>query len=124
MADLVVDCAGHPGLLAHATKILRCGVLVVSASLEALAYDKAYRQMEDTARAGGTRLQLASGAIGLLDALAAARIGGPSTVRYIGTKLPESWRGTPAEAATDLDALDRPFTHFEATAGDAVRIPG
>ena len=53
MADVVVDCAGHPGLLAYEAKILRCGVLVVSASLEALADDKAYRQMRILpARAG------------------------------------------------------------------------
>lgn len=79
MADVVVDCAGHPGLLAHAAKTLRCGVLVVSASLEALADDKAYRQIEDIARAGGTRLHLASGAIGGLDAL--RRLGSVGLVR-------------------------------------------
>ncbi len=119
MPDLVVDCAGHQGLLAHGAEFLRRGVPVVSASLGALADEKTYRQLEDAACAGETRLQLASGAIGGLDALAAARIGGLNTVRYTGTKPPESWRGTPAEAATDLDTLDRPFSHFEGTARDA-----
>jgi aspartate dehydrogenase len=119
LPDLVVDCAGHPGLRAHGAAFLRRGVPLITASLGALADDATYRALETAAKAGGTQLQLVSGAIGGLDALSAARIGGLEQVRYTGVKPPESWRGTPAESVANLDALEVALVHFDGTARDA-----
>lgn len=122
--DLVVDCAGHSGLQAHGAAFLRRGIPLVTASLGALADHATYRTLQEAAQEGGTQLQLISGGIGALDALSAARVGGLEQVRYTGVKPPEGWRGTPAETATDLEALVAPFTHFDGTAGEAaLRYP-
>ena len=64
-------------------------------------------KLEAAAVAGGTQVQLIAGAIGAIDALAAARIGGLDAVRYTGRKPPHAWKGTPAEQGRDLDALTR-----------------
>jgi aspartate dehydrogenase len=65
-------------------------------------------------------LHLASGAIGALDCLRAARIGRLQDVTYIGRKPPQSWKGSPAETRLDLDNLtDGAKTHFEGSARDA-----
>lgn len=124
LPDLVVDCAGHLGLQVHGAAVLRKGIPLVSASLGALADTQTYQNLEEAAQEGNTQLQLASGAIGALDALSAAKVGGLEYVRYTGVKPPESWRGTPAEDYTDLDTLVGPITHFEGSARDAaLRYP-
>jgi aspartate dehydrogenase len=84
LPDLVVDCAGHAGLIEHAAKILRQGVPVLTVSLSALADHAIHASMTDAAQHGGTQLFLASGAIGGLNALSAAKIGGLDTVTYTG----------------------------------------
>ena len=124
LPDLVVDCAGHPGLLGHGAAFLRRGVPVLSASLGALADQDVYLDLQSAAQDGQTQLHLASGAIGALDALSAAKIGGLDEVRYTGVKPPQSWRGTKAEAVVDLDALNGPATLFEGSArGAALNYP-
>ncbi|WP_443070159.1 aspartate dehydrogenase [Sulfitobacter sp.] len=124
LPDLVVDCAGHLGLRAHGAAVLRKGIPLVSASLGALADTQTHRMLDEAAQEGQTQLQLASGAIGALDALSAARVGGLEHVRYTGVKPPESWHGTLAEEILDLGSLVEPVTHFNGSARDAaLRYP-
>ncbi|WP_324754821.1 aspartate dehydrogenase [Roseovarius sp. Pro17] len=118
-ARLVVDCAGHAGLSAHGAALLREGCEVVTLSLGALADDALLATLMSAAETGGGRMRLASGAIGALDALSAATVGGLSHVRYTGTKPPGGWAGSPAEDVLDLATLSEATAHFTGSARQA-----
>ena len=122
--DLLVDCAGHSALRAHAPTTLAAGKDVLSVSPGAMADADLERALRDAAERGAARLSFASGAIGALDALVAAREGGLDRVRYIGRKPPAGWRGSPADEVLDLDALTEPAEHFSGSAREAaLRYP-
>ena len=117
--DLVAECAGHAAIAAHVIPALQAGIPCVVASVGALAEPGLYARLEDAAMHGQARVQLISGAIGGLDALAAARIGGLDRVLYTGRKPPRSWQGTPAERVCALSQLVAPCVVFEGSARDA-----
>jgi len=107
-------------LIAHGPDILRRGTDLTTVSLGALADDEVLRRLQQAATEGGAKLHLVSGAIGALDCLRAARVGGLQGVTYIGRKPPRSWKGSPAETKLDLDALTAGAeTHFDGSARDA-----
>ncbi|MCG8491264.1 MAG: aspartate dehydrogenase [Sneathiellales bacterium] len=113
---VMVDCAGHSALIEHGPAILKRGISLVSVSLGALADKKVEKDLHTAATMGRSQLHLATGAIGALDCLQAARIGGLSEVTYIGRKAPKGWKGSKAEESLDLDSLTSAATHFEGTA--------
>lgn len=119
--DLVVECAGHAALARHVVPALAAGVPAIVASIGALHDDALAARLEDAARAGGTRVTPIAGAVGAIDALAAARIGGLDVVAYVGRKPPAGWRGTEAERVCDLDAIVAPTVLFEGSAREAAR---
>ena len=123
--DHMIDCAGHAALREHGPGILRRGTDLTTVSLGALASDDLYRELDEAAREGSARLLLASGAIGALDCLRAARVGALDCVTYTGRKPPLAWRGSPAEAKLDLDDPgESAIAHFEGTArGAATEYP-
>lgn len=115
--DLVIDCAGHTALATYGPAVLQRGFDLVTVSLGALAVEKLYQTLNDAAVQGGARLHLASGAIGALDCLQAARVGKLDEVTYVGRKPPTGWRGSPAEDVIDLNALTSgALTHFSGSA--------
>lgn len=118
-AGIVIDCAGHAGLVAHGPALLRAGSDVITLSLGVLADVEVYQALHRASVAGNSTLRVASGAIGALDALSAAAIGGLSHVRYTGTKPPGGWAGSPAEETLDLTALTQATSHFTGTARQA-----
>ncbi|TDK51373.1 aspartate dehydrogenase [Antarcticimicrobium luteum] len=121
----VVDCAGHEGLRQHGAAALRRGLDVITVSAGALADRDLRDSLREAAAAGDSRLHVASGAIGALDALRAARQGRLEQVRYVGRKPPLGWRGSMAEEVLNLaDLGGNPQVHFRGDAGTAaLRYP-
>ena len=120
--ELVVECAGHGALEEHVMPALRSGIPAVVVSIGALHDAGVLAALGDAAEHGGARVMLVSGAVGGIDALAAARIGGLSEVMYIGRKPPSAWLGTPAEGVCDLRTLAEPRAVFEGSAREAARL--
>lgn len=115
----MVDCAGHGALAEHGPSILARGIHLITVSLGALADPALENRLAQSAKAGGVQLHLASGAIGALDALRAASVGGLDEVTYVGRKPPMGWKGSRAENTLDLDALTTVATHFDGSARHA-----
>ncbi len=120
--DLVVECAGQSAVADTVPRLLTAGVDVVLASIGALVDPALLAALEAAAIAGGARVLLASGAIGGLDALAAAGPGALEYVRYTGTKPALAWAGAPGATAFDLGALRQPTTIFSGNALEAARL--
>ena len=118
-AGLLVECAGHAAVAQHVLPALAAGIPCVMASVGALAEPDLAGRLEAAARVGGSRLQLVAGAIGAIDALAAARLGGLGAVVYTGSKPALAWRGTPADRQHDLAALRAPTLIFDGSARQA-----
>jgi len=119
--DVLVECAGHAAIEQHVLPALQAGIPCMVVSVGALAETGMVERLEQAANAGQTAVQILSGAIGAIDALAAARIGGLDTVRYEGRKPPLAWQGTPAEFEFDLGAIQEPVCIFQGNAREAAQ---
>jgi aspartate dehydrogenase len=117
--DLVVECAGHAAVRAHACATLRAGIETVIVSAGALADAALLAEVRAAANAGRTRAVIPAGAVGGIDVLAALRPSGLISVTYTGRKPPRAWAGSPAEATHDLAGLTAETVIFEGTAGEA-----
>jgi aspartate dehydrogenase len=122
--DLVIECAGHAALAEHGPGVLQRGIDLICTSNGALAQPEVADSLSKAAQAGGSRLQLVSGAIGAIDAIAAANVGDIDRIVYRGRKPPQGWKGSPAEDVLDLDQLEEPACHFSGSAREAaLRYP-
>lgn len=120
--DLLVECAGHRAIEEHVLPALARGIPCLLVSVGALSDPVLAARLEVAAERGGTRIELLPGAIGGIDALAAARVGGLESVRYTGRKPARAWLGTPGEQVCDLQRLDEARVIFEGSARDAARL--
>ena len=116
---LVAECAGHSGLAQYGAAVLEHGIDLVVASVGALADPDLERTLRGAAEAGGAHLRIPSGAVGGLDALASAKLGGLTRVDYVGRKPVEAWRGTRAEETVKLDEVVGATVIFEGSAREA-----
>jgi aspartate dehydrogenase len=120
--DLLVECAGHAAIREHVLPALIEGIPCVLASVGALSDAQLCAELKQAARAGGVQFELLAGAIGGIDALAAARHGGLDEVVYTGRKPPSAWTGTPAAQQLDLQNIGGPFLIFEGNAREAAAL--
>jgi aspartate dehydrogenase len=117
--DLVAECAGHEAVLAHVVPALEAGIPCIVASIGALHEADGLLRLEAASQLGNTKVKLISGAVGALDALTAARIGGLDEVCYVGRKPPRSWLGTPADQICALSELTSARVIFKGSAREA-----
>ena len=111
--EVVVECASHDAFLTYAEPLLGAGICLVALSVGVLA-DRGYRErVLESARTGGGILEIPAGAIGGIDAIAAARHAGLERVSYTTRKPPAMWRGTAAETMLDLAGVDSPRLFFD-----------
>ena len=120
--QLLLECAGHAAITQHVLPALSAGVECALLSIGALAEPGLAQQLEDAAKRGGTQVHLLAGAIGGIDAIAAARLAGLSAVTYTGRKPPAGWRGTAAEQQLDLSTLVAATVVLEGTARQAAQM--
>jgi len=120
--DLIVECAGHSAVEQHILPALERGIDAVIASIGAFSAPGMPGRIQTAAQTGNAQVHLVSGAIGGIDALAAARIGGLDEVTYTGRKPPLAWQGTPADQVCNLAALTAAHCIFEGSAREAARL--
>ena len=120
--DLVVECAGHAAIEQHVLPALERGIPAIVASIGAMSAPGMVERVQAAAEVGHTQVQLVSGAIGGIDALAAARLGGLEAVIYTGRKPPMAWSDTPAEKICDLASVQQAVCIFEGTAREAATL--
>lgn len=121
-AQLVLECAGHSALTQHVLPALQRGVTCGILSVGALSEEGMPERLEAAAKQGHAQMHLLAGAIGGIDAIAAARTAGLTQVTYTGRKPPLGWRGSPAEQVGDLETLKEPAVILESSAREAARL--
>jgi aspartate dehydrogenase len=115
--QVVVEAGGHGAVRAHVPALLRAGVDVLLVSVGALADPDLEAEIRQAALDGPAKAIVVSGAIGGLDALAAAAVGGLDRVTHT-TRKPARALLPPAEAET----LREPRELFRGRAREGVLL--
>src|SRR5579859_1265320 len=101
--DLVLETASADAVRTFATDIFECGADLMIVSVGALADADFFGRLIAQAEKKGRRLYVPSGAIGGLDIIKAAVVGGLEECRLTTTKPPESLRGAPYVRQQGID---------------------
>lgn len=117
--DIVAEAAGQSAVREHGEAVLRAGKNLLIISVGGLANQELYTRLRAAARETGAQVLLPAGALGGIDALAAARLGGITAVRQRIAKPPSAWKNTPAEDKVDLGSLSHAKVFFEGSAREA-----
>lgn len=120
--ELVVECASHEAFRAYAEPVLAAGIDLIAVSVGVLAESGFRERILAAAARSGAVLEIPGGAIGAIDAVAAARCAGLSRVAYVTRKSPRAWSGTPAESMIDLAQVREPKLFFDDTAERAALV--
>lgn len=120
--DLVVETAGHEGVRRYAVRSLLSGRDFLTVSAGAFADEALLAEVREAAIASGRRVLVPSGAIGGLDAIAAAAVAGLEEVTIVTRKPPRAWKGTAAEQILDLSKVAEPVLLFAGPARESARL--
>jgi aspartate dehydrogenase len=122
--DLVVECAGHSAVAAHAAAVLEAGFNLILVSTGSLADEKLWNIVKAAAEKSTAKVKLVAGALPGVDALSSAKLAGITKVTLRSSKPPKAWKGTQAETTHDLDAITVPTVIFSGNAREAaLRFP-
>lgn len=116
LPDFALECAGSGAIREHVVQLLRRGVDVGLCSTGAFIDEELARTVREAAVEGNAQAHLLAGAIGGIDALAAAQLFGLDSVTLTSRKPPLGWVGTPAEQVCDLLTLLEPVVIFRGCA--------
>lgn len=117
--DLVVEAAGRAAIEQWAPAALAAAPEMIIASTSAFCDDALLARLIVLAERNGSRIQVPSGAIGGIDALASAAVLHLEEVVHQIVKPPRAWKNTPAEKLIGLDALKERKVFFSGTARQA-----
>lgn len=120
--DLVIEAAGHEAVRDSVPGCLRLGLPVLISSIGALHDQAFFAGLVATARTGGGRLLLPSGALGGLDYVRAIRHATHLDLRYQSRKPPAAWSGELRALGHDPATLSEPVTLFSGTAREAAAL--
>lgn len=115
--DVVVEAAGHEALREHGPAVLRSGCDLLFLGVGAFANPDVERAITDAAIEGGACARVASGAIGGLDAISAAAVGGIESVTHTTRKPARTL--LPHDQA---DALTEPLEIFRGPAREGALL--
>lgn len=117
--DVVVEIAGHAGLIQHGPSVLEAGTDLIIVSVGALADQDFENRMRKSIATAGARLRVVTGAIGALDVLAATALG---KIDYV--KHTVYWFNTPEMHPDEIAALTEPKLMLKGSAREAaLRFP-
>lgn len=119
--DLVVEAAGRGAVMPWGIAALQAGSDFAPLSTSAFADDAELSRLVSIAQTQGRQILIPPGALGGIDALAAAARMALASVTHEVTKPALAWAGTEAETLCDLGALSAPHAFFVGTAREAAR---
>ena len=119
---IVAEVAGQAAVVEHGENVLRRGIDCLVISVGALADPALLARLKSAAHDGNSRILLPAGAIGGIDAIAAMRVAGLTSVRYRSRKPPAAWRGSRAEHVVELDKLTHRTVLYKGSAGEAALL--
>jgi len=120
---IVVEAASHDAVQAYARSVFDAGADMIAVSVGAFADTCFLESLVEHARRTGRRLLIPSGAIGGVDLIKAAAVGGLWECRLTTTKPARSLKATPnlRDRGINLNDIRRPTVVFEGTALEAIR---
>lgn len=122
MPDFALECASASAVDEHVIPLLERGVDVAVCSVGAFIDEDLARRVRAAAISGNAQVLLLAGAVGGIDAIAAARLLGLDAVSLTSRKAPAAWADTPAEEVCDLRNLKEPIVLFHGCARQAARL--
>lgn len=121
-SSLVVEAAAQTVLKKYAGRVLAAGKDLLPLSIGAFADEALLNEVLTLAARHERRVFLPSGAIGGLDAIAAAAIDGIDEVVLTTTKPPDGLQDLPFTPPVDLATLSEAACIYEGPAAEAVRL--